>query len=175
MTLDELRPHLHTLPEHPDWIPYRTTYYNRTWGFCLTERVLQSMDQGPYEVVVDTTLGPGELTYGELLLPGDSEEEVMFTSHVCHPSLANDNLSGIAVRTSGRAHAAGPSLRHFTYRFLFAPGTIGSITWLSRNADVLPAIRHGLVLTGLGGPGPTRLQEHAGRVSRHRPRRLPCA
>jgi aminopeptidase-like protein len=153
MTLDELRPHLHTLPEHPDWIPYRTTYYNRTWGFCLTERVLQSMDQGPYEVVVDTTLRPGELTYGELLLPGDSEEEVMFTSHVCHPSLANDNLSGIAVLTAIARTLQDLPFRRFTYRFLFAPGTIGSITWLSRNADVLPAIRHGLVLTGLGGPG----------------------
>jgi aminopeptidase-like protein len=153
MTLDELRPHLHTLPEHPDWIPYRTTYYNRTWGFCLTERVLQSMDQGPYEVVVDTTLRPGELTYGELLLPGDSKEEVMFTSHVCHPSLANDNLSGIAVLTAIARTLQDLPFRRFTYRFLFAPGTIGSITWLSRNADVLPAIRHGLVLTGLGGPG----------------------
>ncbi len=153
MTLEQLRPHLHTLPDRPDWIPYRTTYYHRDWGFCLTQRQLDGMDEGPYEVVVDTTLAPGELTYGELVIPGETDEEVLFTSHVCHPSLANDNLSGIAVATElARAVAALPS-RRFTYRFLFAPGTIGSITWLSRNAGILPRIRHGLVLTGLGGPG----------------------
>ena len=153
MTLDELRPHLHTLPDRPEWIPYRTTYYRRDWGFCLSQRQLESMGDGPYEVVVDTTLEPGELTYGELVIPGDSDEEVMITSHVCHPSLANDNCSGLAVAMEvARLLGSLPS-RRFTYRFLFAPGTIGSITWLSRNADVLPSIRHGLVLTGLGGPG----------------------
>jgi aminopeptidase-like protein len=153
MTLTELRPHLHTLPEHPDWIPYRTTYYHRTWGFCLTQRQLDAMDEGPYEVVVDTTLAPGELTYGELVIPGDSEDEVLVSSHVCHPSLANDNLSGLAVaRELAAALAARPRRRH-TYRFLFAPGTIGSITWLARNPERVPWIRHGLVLTGLGGPG----------------------
>ena len=154
MTLEELRPHLFTLPDRPDWIPYRTTYYHRDWGFCLSQRQLDGMGEGPYEVVVDTTLAPGELTYGELVVPGDTDEEVLVTSHVCHPSLANDNLSGIAVATElALAVAALPS-RRFTYRFLFAPGTIGSITWLSRNAALLPRIRHGLVLTGLGGPGP---------------------
>lgn len=154
MTLEELRPHLHTLPDRPGWIPYRTTYYSRDWGFCLADRQLQAMDEGPYEVVVDTTIGPGELTYGELVVPGDTAEEVMLTAHVCHPSLANDNLAGIAVATEvARTLIALPS-RRYTYRFLFAPGTIGSITWLSRNPDVLPRLRHGLVLTGLGGPGP---------------------
>ncbi|MGY1685888.1 DUF4910 domain-containing protein [Geodermatophilus sp. SYSU D00867] len=154
MTLDELRPHLHTLPDRPAWIPYRTTYYSRDWGFCLADDQLRAMDDGPYDVVVDTTLAPGELTWGELVLPGESPDEVVLSAHVCHPSLANDNLSGIAVATElARTLAALPS-RRLTYRFLFAPGTIGSITWLSRNADVLPRIRHGLVLTGLGGPGP---------------------
>jgi aminopeptidase-like protein len=153
MTLSELRPHLHTLPDRPDWIPYRTTYYNRDWGFCLSDNQLRSMDEGPYEVVVDTTIEPGELTYGELVLPGDSAEEVVISAHVCHPSLANDNLSGIAVATQVARTLAAASSRRYTYRFLFAPGTIGSLTWLSRNADVLPRVRHGLVLTGLGGPG----------------------
>ena len=154
MSMDELRPHLHTLPEHPDWIPYRTTYYKRTWGFCLTQRQLEAMGEGPFDVVVDTTLEPGELTYGELAIPGETAEEVLFTSHVCHPSLANDNLSGIVVAVElARALAALPS-RRFSYRFVFAPGTIGSITWLSRNRRLLDHIRHGLVLTGLGGPGP---------------------
>ncbi len=153
MTLSELRPHMHTLPDHPDWIPYRTSYYSRDWGFCLSDRQLGAMDEGPYDVVVDTTLAPGELTYGELVIPGDSAEEVMITSHVCHPSLANDNCSGLAVATQLARHLSGLPSRRYTYRFLFAPGTIGSITWLSRNADVLPRLRHGLVLTGLGGTG----------------------
>jgi len=165
MSLDELRPHLHTLPDHPDWIPYRTSYYHRTWGFCLTDRQLQSMGPGPYEVVVDTDLGPGEMVYGEVVVPGETDREVMVTSHVCHPSLANDNLSGIAVATEvARTLQALPALRH-TYRFLFAPGTVGSITWLSRNPDVVPRLSHGLVLTGLGGPGPLvyKSTRHGGR------------
>ncbi len=153
MTLSELRPHLHTLPDRPDWIPYRTTYYNRDWGFCLSENQLRSMDEGPYDVVVDTTIEPGELTYGELVLPGDSTDEVMISAHVCHPSLANDNLSGITVAAQLARTLRAMGSRRYTYRFLFAPGTIGSIAWLSRNADVLPRLRHGLVLTGLGGPG----------------------
>jgi aminopeptidase-like protein len=153
MTLSELRPHLHTLPDRPDWIPYRTTYYHRDWGFCLTDRQLRAMDEGPYDVVVDTTIEPGELTYGELVLPGDSEEEVMISAHVCHPSLANDNLAGIVVAMEIARTLRSLSSRRYTYRFLFAPGTIGSITWLSRNADVLPRLRHGLVVTGLAGPG----------------------
>ncbi|GAB3779488.1 DUF4910 domain-containing protein [Nocardioides ungokensis] len=154
MSMDELRPHLHTLPEHPDWIPYRTTYYKRTWGFCLTQRQLDAMGEGPFEVVVDTTLEPGELTYGELVIPGDTADEILFTSHVCHPSLANDNLSGIVVAIELARTLAGLARRRFSYRFVFAPGTIGSITWLSRNGALLDRIRHGLVLTGLGGPGP---------------------
>jgi aminopeptidase-like protein len=153
MTLSELRPHLHTLPDRPDWIPYRTTYYKRDWGFCLSENQLRSMDEGPYEVVVDTTIEAGELTYGELVVPGDSAEEVVISAHVCHPSLANDNLSGIAVATEIARTLEAAGSRRYTYRFLFAPGTIGSLTWLSRNPDVLPRVRHGLVLTGLGGPG----------------------
>jgi aminopeptidase-like protein len=153
MTLSELRPHLHTLPDRPDWIPYRTTYYSRDWGFCLTDRQLRAMDEGPYDVVVDTTIEPGELTYGELVVPGESTDEVVISAHVCHPSLANDNLAGIAVATAVARTLGSTGPRRYTYRFLFAPGTIGSLTWLSRNADVLPRIRHGLVVTGLGGPG----------------------
>ena len=153
MTLSELRPHLHTLPDRPEWVPYRTTYYHRDWGFCLSETQLRSMDEGPYEVVVDTTIEPGELTYGELVVPGDSSEEVVVSAHLCHPSLANDNLAGIAVAAEVARTLTSLDSRRYTYRFLLAPGTIGSIAWLSRNADVLPRIRHGLVLTGLGGPG----------------------
>lgn len=166
MTLEQLRPHLHTMPDRPDWIPYRTSYYNRTWGFCLSHRQLEGMDQGPYEVVVDSTLEPGELTYGELVIPGDTSEEVVFTAHLCHPSLANDNLSGLAVATELARALESLQSRRLTYRFIFAPGTIGSITWLSRNPDVLPRIRHGLVLTGLGGPGELvyKRTRHGGRM-----------
>jgi aminopeptidase-like protein len=153
MTLDELRPHLHSLPDRPEWIPYRTTYYHRNWGFCLPDSQLRSMDEGPYDVVVDTTIEPGELTYGELVVPGESAEEVVVSAHLCHPSLANDNLAGIAVAAEVAHTLTSLDSRRYTYRFLFAPGTIGSLTWLSRNADVLPRIRHGLVVTGLGGSG----------------------
>lgn len=161
MTLAELRPHLHTRPSylgsmplaHPDWIPYRTSYYERTWGFCLSANRLQSLDEGPYDVVVDTSLEPGELSYGEVVVPGDSTEEVLLSAHVCHPSLANDNLSGLVVAAELIRALQSLGRRRYTYRFLFAPGTIGSITWMSRNVEVLPRIRHGLVLAGLGGPG----------------------
>jgi aminopeptidase-like protein len=152
LSLADLRAHLHTLPDHPDWIPYRTSYYHRDWGFCLTQRCLDSLAEGEYDVVVDSTLAPGELVYGELLLPGESDEEVIVTSHVCHPSLANDNLSGLTVAIELAAWLAARSNR-YSYRFVFAPGTIGVLTWLSRNPEPITRIRHGLVLTGLGGGG----------------------
>lgn len=153
LSLDELRPHLHTLPDHPQWIPYRTSYYARTWGFCLAHAQLETLGQGPFDVVVDSSIEPGELTYGEFVIPGESPDEVLISAHVCHPSLANDNLSGIVVATEVAKALSALDRRRYTYRFLFAPGTIGSITWLSRNPDVWPRIRHGLVLTGLGGGG----------------------
>lgn len=153
MQLDELRGHLHSLPEHPDWIPYRTSYYLRGWGFCLRHRDLEALEPGEYEVLVDASLEPGELVYGEVVLPGRTAEEVIISSHVCHPSLANDNLSGLAVALQLIERVTGWEGRRFTYRFLFAPGTIGSLAWLSRNRDRLEHIRHGLVITGLGGGG----------------------
>lgn len=153
MTLAQLRPHLHTLPEHPDWIPFRTAYYHETWGFCLRHRDLEAMDEGPYEVVIDATLADGHLTYGEAILPGDTPDEVLISCHACHPSLANDNLSGVAVATA-LAERLQEVEHRCTYRFVFVPGTIGSITWLARNQDRLDRIRHGLVLTGLGDRGP---------------------
>jgi aminopeptidase-like protein len=152
MTLAELRPHLHSDPAHPDWVPYRTSYYKEDWGFCLAHRVLEALPEGRYEVVIDSTLAPGSLTYGECFLPGESAEEVLFSAHVCHPSLANDNLSGLAVATRliGRLMARR---RRLSYRFVFAPGTIGAITWLARNEARLGAIRHGMVLSNLGDGG----------------------
>jgi aminopeptidase-like protein len=152
MSLEELRPHLFSIPGKPDWIPYRTSYYNENWGFCLTHRQLEALPPGEYEVHIDSSLELGSLTYGECLLPGSSSEEILISCHICHPSLANDNLSGIAVATWLARTLAGGDLR-FSYRFLFIPGTIGSITWLARNEEKAAAIHSGLVLTCVGDSG----------------------
>ena len=152
MSLDELRPHLFSLPEHPDWIPYRTFYYNEDWGFCLTQRQLQSLPEGNYEVVIDSSLTEGELTFGECLIKGRSDGEILISTHVCHPSLCNDNLSGVALATYLAKDLAGTS-PGYSYRILFIPGTIGSITWLALNEADLHRIKHGLVITGVGDPG----------------------
>ncbi|HEY6811309.1 MAG TPA: DUF4910 domain-containing protein [Propionibacteriaceae bacterium] len=153
MSFEELRPHLHTLPEHPDWIPYRTAYYSQTWGFCLAHSQLESMGPGPFDVVIDTSIEAGELNYGELVIPGDRSDEVIISAHVCHPSLANDNLSGVAIATELAKALLALDRRRYTYRFVFAPGTIGSLAWLSQHSDIWPRIRYGLVLTGLAGDG----------------------
>lgn len=152
-TLDELKPHLFSLPDRPDWIPYRTSYYKPAWGFCLTHRQLAALPAGSYEVCVDTSLTPGELSYGEVVLPGSSPHEVLISTHCCHPSLANDNLSGIAIATWLARHLRDVE-HHYTYRFLFLPVTIGAITWLSRNQAILPRVKHGLVLSCAGDAGP---------------------
>ncbi len=152
LSLAELRPHLHSLPEQPRVIPYRTSYYTESWGFCLRHDRLVTLAEGDYEVRIDTTLTDGSLTYGEWVLPGASTDEVLISCHICHPSLANDNLSGIAVATFlGAALARAP--RALSYRILFVPGTIGSITWLARNEASLGNVRHGVVLTCVGDPG----------------------
>jgi len=153
MPLAELREHLHALPDRPDWIPYRTSYYKETWGFCLSQRQFDALPEGEYEVVIDSSLEDGHLSYGEYLLPGESPDEVLISCHSCHPSLCNDNLSGIAVAVSLAKELAEQPLR-YSYRFLFIPGTIGAITWLSQNEDAISRIRHGLVLAGVGDAGP---------------------
>jgi aminopeptidase-like protein len=153
MSLTDLKPHLYTLPECPAWIPYRTSYYNPNWGFCLAHNDLLELSEGEYEVLIDSSLEDGHLTYGEYYLQGDIEAEVLISAHVCHPSLANDNLSGIAVATFLAKQLSGLSPR-YSYRFLFLPGTIGSITWLSSNEARASLIKHGLVLTCIGDGGP---------------------
>jgi aminopeptidase-like protein len=152
MSLEELRPHLFSMPDRPDWIPYRTSYYSDNWGFCLPDRVVQQLPEGEYEVVVDTELADGSLTYGELLVPGAEGNEVLISTHTCHPAMANDNTTGI-VLAMALAQWALQEPRRYSYRFLFIPGTIGSLTWLQRNDDVVGRIAHGLVLTGLGDAG----------------------
>jgi aminopeptidase-like protein len=152
MPLTELREHLHTLPDQPSWVPYRTSYYAPAWGFCLAQEKLDALPDGEYDVVIDSTLADGSLTYGEHVVPGRVTDEVIVSCHVCHPSLANDNLAGIAVAVS-LAQQLAAAQPHYTYRFLFMPGTIGSITWLARNASRIEKVRHGLVLACAGDPG----------------------
>jgi aminopeptidase-like protein len=152
LTRAELEPHLHSLPEHPDRIPYRTSYYRRDWGFCLRHADRERLGDGPFDVVIDADLAPGHLSYGECVIPGERSDEALIYTHVCHPSLANDNLSGIAV-AAVLAQALRAGKPQLTWRFVFAPGTIGSITWLARNEAVLPHIRAGLVIGLLGDAG----------------------
>lgn len=153
MSRGELEPHLHSLPERPDWIPYRTSYYVEDWGFCLRHRDRLQLGPGPFEVVIDSDLRPGHLTYAECVVRGSSPEEVLIYTHTCHPSLANDNLTGIATEAL-LAREMRRSKPRLTWRFVFGPGTIGSIAWLARNAEVLPRIRAGLVIGLLGDEGP---------------------
>jgi aminopeptidase-like protein len=152
MTLRDLKPHLFSIPEHPDWIPYRTSYYKEDWGFCLSHNQLLAMNEGEYEVCIDSSLEDGTLTYGECYLPGRTTDEVLISCHACHPSLANDNLSGLTVATF-LARLLSQCDRHHSYRFLFIPGTIGAITWLAQNRETTGRVLHGLVLTCIGDLG----------------------
>jgi len=164
LSLQELRKHVHTLPEQPELIPYRTSYYSEGWAFCMSHRQLQGLRDGTYEVVIDSSLKDGSLTYGEYLHKGDTEDEFLFSAHVCHPSLANDNCSGVALLAHLAKRLAGVRTR-FSYRFLFAPGTIGAITWLARNEDKKGHIKHGLVISMVGdGGGPTYKKSRRGNV-----------
>jgi len=162
MPLSELRSHIHTLPDQPDLIPYRTSYYSRTWGFCMAHRDYLALEEGDYDVFIDTTLADGALTYGEAFLPGETEREVLLTAHICHPSLANDNCSGLAV-LAFVARALGRRRNRFGYRFLFAPGTIGALCWLAANEERLSRIDHGLVVSCVGdGGGPVYKRSRRG-------------
>jgi aminopeptidase-like protein len=152
MPLSVLKEHLFSLPDHPEWIPYRTSYYRDNWGFCLPHAQLTTLAEGDYEVHIDTTLAAGHLTYGEYYLPGETTDEVLFSCHACHPSLGNDNLSGVALVTSLACHLQSVP-RRYSYRFLFIPGTIGAITWLSQHQQEVAKIKHGLVVACVGDPG----------------------
>jgi aminopeptidase-like protein len=150
--LRELREHLFTLPDHPDWIPYRTSYYEENWGFCLSHNQLMEMKDEDYEVCIDSSLEDGHLTYGEYYIKGEKTDEVLFSCHACHPSLCNDNLSGVALTTFLAKYLSSLSLR-YSYRFLFIPGTIGSIAWLCINEAGVSRIKHGLVVACVGDSG----------------------
>lgn len=152
LSLDELRNHVYTLPGQPDLIPYRTTYYSERWAFCMSDQTLTSLGDGDYDVYIDSTLQDGSLTYGECVLPGATDREILVSAHACHPSLANDNLSGVVLAVFLARYLQGLSLR-YTYRFVFIPGTIGSITWLARNEERVDRIAHGLVAACVGDGG----------------------
>jgi len=157
LPLAELKRHLHTLPGQPDLVPYKTAYYSEDWGFCLSHRQLLGLEEGDYEVVIDSTLEDGSLTYGESYVKGATEDEILVSIHACHPSLANDNLSGVGLATMMARHL-GSAERRFSYRFLFIPGTIGAITWLCLNEGKLGKIKAGLVVAGAGDGGDVTYQ-----------------
>ena len=162
ISLDELKKHVFTLPDQPDLIPYRTSYYAERWGFCLAHNQLAALPDGLYEVLIDASLDEGSLTYGEYLHRGETDDEFLFSAHICHPSLANDNCSGLALLTHLAARLA-PLKTRYSYRFVFAPGTIGAIAWLARNEHRAARIRHGLVLSCVGdGGGPTYKKSRRG-------------
>lgn len=162
MPLQQLRRHIHTRPSDPGLIPYRTSYYADNWGFCMTQTALDALPDGDYRVRIDSELFAGSLTYGEYLHRGASEEEVLLSAHACHPSLANDNCSGMAVLAHLASRMSGRRTR-YSYRFIFAPGTIGAIAWLARNRDGVHRIRHGLVVAGVGdGGSPTYKRSRRG-------------
>jgi aminopeptidase-like protein len=152
VSLSELKDHIYTIPEHPDWIPYKTSYYSENWGFCLSHNDMLKLKDDDYEVFIDSSLEDGHLSYGEYYLKGQAEEEVLISTHVCHPSLANDNLSGVGLSTILAKYLSTIQTR-YTYRFIFIPGTIGAITWLWRNEESVSRIRHGLVISGVGDSG----------------------
>lgn len=152
LSLDKLKGHLHSLPDQPDLIPYRTSYYSENWGFCIPHRLLEDLSDENYEVFINSTLADGSLTYGEFLHKGVSEDEVLLSAHVCHPSLANDNCSGLSVLAHLASRMQTVKTR-YSYRFLFAPGTIGAITWLANNEARVHHVKHGLVLSMVGDAG----------------------
>jgi aminopeptidase-like protein len=162
LTLAELKKRVHTLPEQPDLIPYRTSYYAEDWAFCMTHRQFEALRDETYEAVIESSLENGFLTYGEYLHEGETEDEFLLSAHVCHPSLANDNCSGVGLLTHLARRMVGLRTR-YSYRFLFAPGTIGAIAWLARNEKKSNRIKHGLVVSMVGdGGGPTYKKSRRG-------------
>lgn len=157
MAWRELRERVHTLPDRPAWIPYRIDWGRETWGFCMAHADYARLDAEPdreLDVVIDAELVDGALVWGEAVLPGETDREALVWTHVCHPSLANDGLSGVAVATGLARRLAARPRRRLTWRFVFAPATIGAIAWLAKNRERLGRIDHGLVLACLGDGGP---------------------
>lgn len=180
LTLDELQTHLHSIPEQPDAIPFVTSYYHPNWGFCLTHRQREQLQPGTYRAYIDADHIDGALTYAELLIPGETDDEIFLSTYVCHPSLANNELSGPVVTTALARWIQNLPNRHYTYRIVFTPESIGAITYASRNLNELKAnVIAGFQLTCIGDDrqftylasrhGNTRIDRIAKRVLRGRP------
>ncbi|NKB75840.1 MAG: DUF4910 domain-containing protein [Gammaproteobacteria bacterium] len=154
MAWHELEPHLHFLPEQPDAVPYRTSYYKPQWGFCLSKHQYDALPKnGTYHVVIDSSLEEGSLTYGDIVLAGEQQEEIFFSSYICHPSLANNELSGPLVQAFLYEYVSQLKTRRYSYRFLLAPETIGSIAYLSEHGPHLrDTMKAGYILTCVGLP-----------------------
>jgi aminopeptidase-like protein len=155
LSLDELRAHVFTHADDPELVPYRTSYWEEQWGFCMSRRQLESLDAGDYRVVIDASLEDGALTSGEVTVAGARESEFLLSTYVCHPALANDNLSGVVVLWALARTLVQQQLTH-TFRLLWSPGTLGPLCWLARNIDTLDRVEHGLVISCVGDPGPLR-------------------
>lgn len=152
ISLTELKKHIHTIPEKPDLIPYVTSYYSENWGFCMSHKQFLGLKEGEYHVVIDSTLEDGFLTYGEYFIPGKNSDEILLSCYVCHPSMCNDNLSGIVLVTILAKYLKNFE-NNYSIRIIFVPETIGAITWIKQNEKKLSKIKHGLVATCLGDSG----------------------
>lgn len=153
ISLSELQKHIHTIPEKPDLIPYVTSYYSENWGFCMSHKEFLKLQDGEYHVIIDSKLDDGNLTYAEYLIPGKSDEEILLSCYVCHPSMCNDNLSGVVLLTMLAKYLRNFQ-NNYSIRFLFIPETIGAITWLYNNEHNISKIKHGLIATCIGDSGP---------------------
>jgi aminopeptidase-like protein len=148
---EELLEHVYTIPDQPEWIPYVTSYYKERWGFCMTEKQKQTLTDDEYEVLIDSTLSDGSLTYGELVLQGETQDEILISTYLCHPSMANNELSGPCVQTELVKYLKSLPKRRYTYRFIWNPETIGSITYLSQNWESLQQhVKAAFVLSCVG-------------------------
>jgi len=150
MDIEELDKHLYSIPEQPDAIPYVTSYYKENWGFCIQHSKREKLTKGRYKVYIDSSLKTGSLTYAEILIPGKVEEEIFFSTYICHPSMANNELSGPCLAAQLAQHLSGIN-SYYSYRFIFVPETIGAICYLSLNLEELQRkVKAGFVLTCVG-------------------------